>query len=766
MENTTLLNEKHSTNEIIKQLNQDITLANKTDLEVLKHIVQLSEVEYYNNADSDNILNDNVYDYIKELIRTKVSEIEGKNEMLFDDGMSHVPETVGRMCKLPIWMGATTKVNHGTGQLKIWKGKYEGPWCISAKEDGASALYVNIDGQHKLFSRGKGDGGQNISELLKYLNLPLLEDGSIIRGELMIKQSIFNQKYKRNDPSETEKFKNTRNSVSGMVNKLGYNASKGVPTLLEGLKNEFIQDIEFIAYELVSKPPLKASEQFIKLEEIFNSNGKYNMVARHEVLIDIDEETLSLLYDKYIKELDYGIDGLVVCSNHEYERPYGKNPDYLIAYKKPLVALTSITEVQSVEWNISKDGLIKPVVIITPIELDGVTISRATGYNAKNICDNMIGPGAIVEVTRSGGVIPKIIKVIQPCVELTMPKQDFYWNETNVDIFVKYSDNDNFSEERRDMNIKQLHHFLVKIETKGVGPKAVATMYDEGIRTIIQLLSLTEKDLHFFGDKTAQNIVKTINERKSKLTLPILCGASMIFGRLIGIRRLEIIFEVYPNLMELDCIINNNIVDIENLLSGINGFASKTAKQVACGFPNMLVFLKELKNIGIIPASSLVVNPINLVVNHIIPLNLVVNPINLSLNPINVVLTTTNQVNLNVTPTNLLSNPINLSFNPVTSTNIVSKPLILNIIPKPIVLNMSNREKKQVMGKNILMTGFRDSDIKDFIIRSGGKVQSSLTKKTDILIIKNSDTQNTKVNTAIDRGLPVITAEDFKSDYM
>ena len=675
--------------EWMRVLNDDFTAAKEVDLDILERVIYLSEVEYYNETeDPDVILDDRVYDYVKDLCRAMRTE---KNEIQEVDDMAHVPKLASRKVNLPIWMGSTTKINHGTGQLSIFLGNYKGPHKISAKMDGCSVLYAG----GKLYSRGEGDKGQNITELAQYIlgGLPQLKPGVMIRGELMIKQSVFKARFKRNDPSETEKFRNSRNSVAGFVNKFGANASKGVETPLSDIQLDFVQNIELIAYEYITQEPLKASSQFEQLDILFGKN-----VARHELLEAVSDDTLSSLYDKYIEEMDYEIDGLIVCSDHSYERPHGSNPDYMRAYKKPLAVLTGVGTVLSVEWNVSKDGMFKPVVCITPIDLDGVTIRRVTGYNAKNICDNMIGPGAIVEVIRSGGVIPKIIRVISKSKELTMPELDYYWNETEVDIFVKFNEDDQFAPEKRDMNIKKLNHFVIKMGTKGIGPSKVAEMYDNGIRTIIDLLSLTIDDLGFFGDKTAQNICATIEEKKSNLTLPVLCGGSMIFGRLMGVRRFEMILDVYPNLFEMDCVLQNDVDEITRLIVEVDGFALKTAQQAAEGFKDMISFLESLREIGITP--------------------------------------------------------------------VVKKAREIS----PQISGSSSggfqKAKEELSGKTILLTGFRDEAISNFITSVGGKASKSLTKGTDILIVKTSTTVNTKTKTMQERGKLILSADEFKAQYM
>ena len=85
-------------------------------------------------------------------------------------------------------------------------------------------------------------------------------------------------------------------------------------------------------------------------------------------------------------------------------------------------------------WTPSKDGFLKPKVRIEPIDIGGVTIEYATAFNAAFVEKNKIGMGALIEMVRSGDVIPHILKVITPARQAQMPTGNYKWNATHVDI--------------------------------------------------------------------------------------------------------------------------------------------------------------------------------------------------------------------------------------------------------------------------------------------------------------------------------------------
>ena len=127
---------------------------------------------------------------------------------------------------LDYWMGSMNKIKHESKDLNIWISKYKPPYNISDKLDGISALLIYNNNTIKLYTRGTADEGLDISNLIKYLNLPsystineyckknnIQGDNNLIafRGELIIKSDTFNKKW-------LCKYKNARNTVGGLVN--------------------------------------------------------------------------------------------------------------------------------------------------------------------------------------------------------------------------------------------------------------------------------------------------------------------------------------------------------------------------------------------------------------------------------------------------------------------------------------------------------------------------------------------------------------------
>ena len=116
------------------------------------------------------------------------------------------------------------------------------------------------------------------------------------------------------------------------------------------------------------------------------------------------------MYEQYKKNAEYDIDGLVVSDMLKHKESSGDNPKYTIAFKCNTEFARATVEL--VEWNISKNGIIKPRVKIQPIQLNGVTITFATGFNAKFIKENNFTNIDLVKINIEGAEYPLLLDLI------------------------------------------------------------------------------------------------------------------------------------------------------------------------------------------------------------------------------------------------------------------------------------------------------------------------------------------------------------------
>ena len=352
------------------------------------------------------IMTDNEYDIVKEYLEKQFP----MSAVLLEVG---TPIIEKNKVALPYEMASMDKIKPDTGALTLWKQKYSGPYVLSCKLDGVSGMYSTEGDVPKLYTRGNGKVGQDISHLIPYLKLPALDGKNkkmVVRGEFVIPKTVFQTKY-------ASKFANPRNLVAGIVNR---------QTL-----DEKVHDIHFVTYEVII-PSLTPSQQM----QLLMDKGFETVLNTTVGPKDLTNELLSELLVEWRTEYIYEIDGVIVSDDHIYARDSG-NPDHSFAFKMVLSDQIAEAKVVDVIWTPSKDGYLKPRVQIEPIGLGGVKIEYATGFNAAFIEQHKIGVGALIQIIRSGDVIPHIRSVTTPAETAKMPDVPFKLNESHVDVMLE-----------------------------------------------------------------------------------------------------------------------------------------------------------------------------------------------------------------------------------------------------------------------------------------------------------------------------------------
>lgn len=508
--------------------------------------------DYYRNT-SETLLSDDLYDLLYDYAKDK-----NPKHPFFKQVGAPVKEKV----ELPEWMGSLDKIRDDPKALTSWKKTYEAPYIISDKLDGISGMFAITNKQINLYTRGDGKYGQLITNILPFIKdsynpTKIPAEKTLIRGEFIVSRS--------NWKKIQHKGANARNSVAGVLN-----AKQPDP--------EIAQELDFIAYELVyPKKPFAAGLTYIK-------ELGFKTVPWKE----IDQETLTNEYlSDYLlqrrKESSYEIDGIVVRDNLAHNIVKGKNPKYAFAYKTILTHDKAEVLVLDVEWNVSKDGLIKPTVLFNPISIGGVKIQKATGFNAAFIKLHKIGPGAKVMIIRSGDVIPHIVEVTAPApAGPSYPEMEYEWTDTLVDIKVK-GELDN-----KQMQLRQLEHFVNTLDIKHIGPGVLKKLMDTGIDKVEDLFSLEKKDLLLvegIQEKGAEKIYNSLQEAIKKVQCAKLMAASNLFGRGFGEKRLQLILDQHPEIAQLKPV---------TTLKSIEGVGPVIQKQFLDSLPAFYAFAKKI----------------------------------------------------------------------------------------------------------------------------------------------------------------------------
>jgi NAD-dependent DNA ligase/DNA polymerase/3'-5' exonuclease PolX len=546
-------NEKKINKEIAKQQMLDfkkdgVSVLEKLSETDLENMITVANEQYYNTKKP--IATDAEYDIIVEYMERKYP-----NNLVLEGVGAKVEKN---KVTLPYEMASMDKIKPDTGALQNWKTKYNGPYVLSCKLDGVSGLYTTEGETAKLYTRGDGKVGQDITHLLKVLKLPK-EKGYVVRGEFIILKSVFDEKYKKT-------FANPRNLVSGIVN------SKTI--------DEKAKDLHFIAYEVI-KPELKPSEQMKKLEELGHK------VVQNRLDENITNETLSETLIDWRTNYEYEIDGVIVTDDKIHIRKSG-NPEHAFAFKMVISDQVAEAKVLDVIWTPSKSGYLKPRVRIEPIRLGGVTIEYATGFNGNFVETNKIGIGAVIELVRSGDVIPHIKSVTTPAEKAKMPDVSYHWTDTHVDIIL---DDVSLDETVQEKNITA---FFTSLEVDGLSSGNVKRLMKAGYNTIPKILHMKKNDfekVEGFKEKMINKIHDGIHSKIEKASLIEIMSASNMFGRGIGTKKITPIMKTYPNILTS----KETQEEKKEMLVQIQGIGKENAKSFVENIENFMRFLEESK---------------------------------------------------------------------------------------------------------------------------------------------------------------------------
>ena len=627
------------------------SVSNLSSEELEKCIIYANDIYY----SCSSIINDNYYDILIDFLKLKNS----KSKLLKNIGS---PIKSKDKVKLDYWLGSMDKIKPNTKELNNWIKGYRPPYNISDKLDGISALlvYGSCNDTIKLFTRGTANEGMDISFLVKYLNLPSYDNikkycninkikGTknliAFRGELIIKSDIFNKNW-------SHIFKNGRNTVAGLVNSKNINP-------------DLASDTDLVLYEIID-PFYNINEQLKIIKEL-----GFNTVFNKTINNELDFEYLSYILVNRKKKSIYQIDGIIITSINNHIRNIKGNPEYAFAYKDISEDQIAITKIISIEWNISKNGNIIPTIIIEPVTIGGVLIKRTTGFNAKYIIDNKLGPKAEIELIRSGDVIPYIKKIIKSASKPQMPDNSLEWIWDDTQTHIKINNNNN-----KDLLIKNIYYFFSTLETKGLGEKIIEKLVNHGLDSIYKIITVNKDKLILIEgikEKSAINILNAI--QKSLINIPLykLMAASNKLGNGIGQEKIKLILNVYPNIINDYSLINLN------KLINIKGWDEKTASLFLNNFPNFIKFYNEIKK-----------------------------------------------------------------FITIEQTKLINS-ILSNII--------------------IVLSGFRDKQLQDNIIKNGGTIGATITKKTNYLIVKDKTIITDKISKAEELNINILTIDEFLRKY-
>lgn len=486
-------------------------------LERIKYLVETlgkaSKAYYAQNREiMSNFEYDRLYDELVELEQETGMVLS--NSPTVNVGYEAVEELPKERHESPMLSLDKTKSRE---ELRDWL--QGNPAILSWKLDGLTIVLTYREGKlAKAVTRGNGEIGEVITNNARtFKNLPVniaYQGELILRGEAVISYSDFEELNAQIEDAEA-KYKNPRNLCSGSVRQLN---------------NEVTSDrnVQFYAFTLVKADGVdfhnSRDAQFTFLEEQGFSVVQHVLVTEDTILTAIED------FEHQIETYDIPSDGLVLTyENIAYGEALGRTakfPRNAIAFK--WADELRETTLKEIEWSASRTGLINPVAIFEPVELEGTTVSRASVHNISILRGLRLGIGDRITVYKANMIIPQIAENLTGSDNVEIPKVCPVCGEATQikqinDVQSLYCVNEKCAAKR----IKAFTLFVSRdaMNIDGLSEATLEKFIDRGfIHEYADLFHLERyrneiTEMEGFGEKSYRNLVDSV-ERARVTTLP------------------------------------------------------------------------------------------------------------------------------------------------------------------------------------------------------------------------------------------------------
>ena len=514
--------------------------AKKQRMKELIEVLDKAAKAYYTESAEimSNAEYDELYDELENLEKETGIVLAGSlTKKVGYEVLSSLPKKAHKEPRLSL---AKTKE---VSELESFLGDKEG--ILMWKLDGLTIVLTYENGELvEALTRGNGEIGEVVTENARFFeNIPLVipyKGSLMVRGEAIIKYSDFNR---INDEitDVAEKYKNPRNLCSGSVRQLSTEVTAS-------------RNINFIVYE-----DLEGGEKFkTRVEELNYLESLGFTVVDHPLVTRDCLEAEVRTYEKRIKSYDIPSDGLVLQFNDiAYGNSLGKTakfPRHSIAFKwKDETAETILREI---EWSASRTGLINPVAIFDPVELEGTTVTRASVHNVSIMRGLKLGVGDKIKVYKANMIIPQILENLTGSDAEEVPEfcpvcggktelkdeegvQTLYC--TNPDCMAKKIKLLTHFVSRDAMNIAGLSEMTLE---KFVGENMIHELSD-----VFKLSGHREKivSLEGFGEKSYNNLIESIDKARETTAVRVLYSLGIAN---IGLATAKLVCRFFDNDIE------------------------------------------------------------------------------------------------------------------------------------------------------------------------------------------------------------------------
>ena len=439
-------------------------------------------------------------------------------------------------------------------------------------------------------TRGDGSVGENITENLKRVKdipLTLPEELDItVRGECYMPRASFDQVNQARQENGEPEFANPRNAAAGTLRQLdtGVVAKRNLATFL---------------YQEASPSTRDSQEKVLKhLEQLgFVVNPKRILAENIDEIWNFIQEV-----GEERDNLPYDIDGVVIKVNDlASQEELGftvKAPKWAVAYKFP--AEEKEAQLLSVDWTVGRTGVVTPTANLTPVQLAGTTVSRATLHNVDYIAEKDIRKDDTVIVYKAGDIIPAVLRVVES-KRISEEKLDIPTNCPSCD-----SDLLHFEDEvaLRCINprclaqiMEGLIHFASRdaMNITGLGPSIVEKLFAANlVKDVADIYRLKEEDfllLEGVKEKSASKLYQAIQASKENSAEKLLFGLGI---RHVGSKASQLLLQHFHSIENLAQANPEEVASIESL----GGVIAKSL-QTYFATEGSEILLKELKEAGV-----------------------------------------------------------------------------------------------------------------------------------------------------------------------
>ncbi len=470
---------------------------------------------------------------------------------------------------------------------------------VELKIDGLSCALSYEQGILKIgATRGNGIIGENITQNIKAIKgIPqkLTQEIDIeVRGEVYMPITSFEKLNEENIEKGLKEFANPRNAAAGSLRQLD-------PKITEQ------RDLHFFAYTLISENKELVKTHYDSLNLLkalgFDINPNFSLET------GINEVIKKCEYWKFERfNLNYATDGMVVKINDfSKQNELGftsRAPKWATAFKFPPEEVW--TKLENIELSVGKTGAVTPVAILSPVQLAGTIVKRASLHNFDEIQRLKLNIGNEVLIKKAAEIIPKVIKKKEN-EDLGVYQTPTCCPECNSTLIKPYGEVALYCPNTKNCpaQIKgRIEYWASKeaMDIDGIGESIVEKLYNKGlIKDFADLYKLTISDfmeIDLIKEKSADNLYNAVQNSKTPSMTKFLTALSI---KLIGKETADLIASEYPTLDDIEN------ATVEDLIK-IDGIGEKAAKSIIDFFndENNLLILQKLKEYGVNPKGTAV----------------------------------------------------------------------------------------------------------------------------------------------------------------